>query len=205
MAIMSGELAAGTRVKEELIAEQVGVSRTPIREALNQLSAEGFLTMPPNQGAKVVEWSFQDLREISDLRAVLESYAAGIAAVHSDHSHLESLNQLCDQMEAAVSRGHIKDFEALTQLNSRFHMAIVSMSGNIRLADVIGGLAHPLLVQRQFTGFNSNQLRRSMEHHRDIVSALKARDSSWASAIMRAHILASHRARENIETPTSDR
>lgn len=190
-AIMSGELAAGDRVKEELIAERVGVSRTPIREALNKLTAEGFLSMPPNQGARVTDWSAQDLKEITELRAVLESYGAGIAARSISPSKLQDLDHLCDQMESAVSKGGDQDLEELTELNSRFHMIIIAASGNARLVDVIGNLAHPLLVQRRFSGFGDTRLQRSMDHHREITAALRAHDSGWASAIMRAHILAS--------------
>ena len=117
-AVMSGELAAGTRVKEELIAEKVGVSRTPIREALNKLTAEGFLTMPPNQGARVVQWSARDLMEITDLRAVLESHGAGIAAERISSAHLQEIDQLCERMESAVASGSDQDMDALTELNS---------------------------------------------------------------------------------------
>jgi DNA-binding GntR family transcriptional regulator len=190
-AIMSGELEAGARVKEELIAEQVGVSRTPIREALHKLTAEGFLTMPPNQGARVIEWSAQDLIEITDLRAVLESHGAGIAAQRISGADLEELDCLCGRMEEAASLGSDKELEALTNLNSRFHMTIIAASDNARLADVIGNLAHPLLVQRRFSGFGSTKLQRSMDHHREITTALRVGDSGWASAIMSAHILAS--------------
>jgi len=197
-AVMSGELAAGTRVKEELIAEKVGVSRTPIREALNKLTAEGFLTMPPNQGARVVQWSARDLMEITDLRAVLESHGAGIAAERISSAHLQEIDQLCERMESAVASGSDQDMDALTELNSQFHMTIIAASGNVRLADVIGNLAHPLLVQRRFEGFNRARLQRSLDHHREIADALWAGDSAWASAIMRAHILASHGADQNM-------
>ncbi len=190
-AVMSGDLAAGARVKEELVAEQIGVSRTPIREALHKLTAEGFLSMPPNQGARVIKWSAQDLIEITDLRAVLESFGAGIAARHISDAQLAELEALCRRMELAVAQGSTTDLEAITDLNSSFHMTIINASGNARLAEVIGNLAHPLLVQRRFSGFDNARLQRSMAHHREITDALRAHDSGWASAIMRAHLFAS--------------
>lgn len=141
-AIMSGEMEAGDRIKEELIAERIGVSRTPIRHALQKLAAQGFIEMHHNHGATVTNWSAQSLGEITDM-------------------------------------------------NSQFHVCIIHASGNRRLADVIGNLAHPLLVQRRFSGFSKARLQRSMDHHREIINALAARDPDWASSIMRSHILAS--------------
>ena len=190
-AIMSGALKAGNRIKEELVAEQIGVSRTPIRHALQKLAAQGYVEMLHNQGARVADWSPQDLAEITDMRAILESFGAGIAARKIQPEQIGELKKLADQMEAAVGRGRPADLEAITDLNSRFHMTIIKASGNRRLTEIIGSLAHPLLVQRRFSGFSQARLQRSMAHHREIIDALSAKDPEWASAIMRSHILAS--------------
>lgn len=189
--IMSGELVAGDRVKEELVAERLGVSRTPIRHALQKLAAQGFLEMTHHQGARVADWSSQDLEEITGMRALLEGFGAGIAARKISREQLDELRGLCAEMERAAERGTTADLEAITELNSQFHMTIIEASGNRRLAEVIGNLAHPLLVQRRFSAFSSERLQRSMMHHREIIDALAAANSDWASAIMRSHILAS--------------
>ncbi len=199
-AVMMGEYQAGDRIKEELIAEKIGVSRTPIRQALHKLTAEGFLTMPPNQGARVIEWSQQDTQEITDLRAILESFGAGIAARKITQSDLSRLETLAEMMEAAAATGRERELELITKYNSEFHMVIINSSGNIRLAEVIASLAHPLLIQRRFSGFDHARLRRSMAHHREIIDALRSGDSSWASSIMKSHILAS-RVAESDTTP----
>ena len=190
-AIMTEEFPAGSRVKEELIAQRVGVSRTPIREALRKLTAEGFLTMAPNHGAMVTAWSEQDLKEIIDVRAVLESFGAGIAAQKISDEQLIELETLAEQMEQAVASNNRSELESITELNSNFHMMVIHAADNARLAEVIGNLSHPLLIQRRFSGFTQQRLERSMAHHREIIDALRARDSGWASAIMSAHILAS--------------
>lgn len=190
-AIMSGELTAGDRIKEELIAERIGVSRTPIRHAIQQLTAQGFVSTLHNSGARVADWSSQDLEEITQMRALLEGFGAGIAARKVTAHDLATLSALADEMEAAADRGGREDLEAITDLNSRFHMAIIAASGNRRLAEVIGNLAHPLLVQRRFSGFSPERLHRSMAHHREIIDALRVGSSEWATNIMRAHILAS--------------
>ena len=190
-AVMQGDLKAGDRVKEEQIAEAIGVSRTPIRHALQKLAAQGFLETLHHQGARVIDWSSQDLSEIADLRALLEGFGAGIAAGKITEVGLDQLRNLAHRMEAAAARAEPADLEALTGLNSQFHMTIITTSENHRLADVIGNLAHPLLVRRRFSSFSKKRLQRSMNHHSEIIDALDAGDSDWATAIMRSHILAS--------------
>lgn len=190
-AIMSGELSAGDRIKEELIAERIGVSRTPIRHAIQKLTAQGFVSTLHNSGARVVDWSSQDLEEITQMRALLEGFAAGIAARKITAKDLATIEGLAAEMEAAAARANRSDLEEITELNSRFHMTIIEASGNRRLAEVIGNLAHPLLVQRRFSAFTPERLNRSMSHHREIIDALRAEHPDWATNIMRAHILAS--------------
>ena len=107
---------------------------------------------------------------------------------------LGELQNLADAMENAAESNTPSDLETITELNSRFHMAIIKASGNRRLAEVIGNLAHPLLIQRRFSAFSKSRLQRSMDHHREIIDALAAGDFDWANAIMRSHILASARA-----------
>ena len=190
-AITLGELSAGDRIKEELIAERIGVSRTPIRHAIQKLTAQGFVSTLHNSGARVADWSSQDIEEITQMRALLEGFGAGIAARKLTADDLATLEGLASDMEAAASRACREDLEAITELNSRFHMAIIEASGNRRLAEVIGNLAHPLLVQRRFSTFSPERLRQSMDHHREIITALRAGSAEWATNIMRAHILAS--------------
>ena len=190
-AIMSDDLCAGDRVKEEIFAEKLGLSRTPIRNALQKLAAQGFVDMAHHQGARVTDWSSQDLEEITQMRALLEGFGAGIAARKISADQISALRDLSLAMEQAADRGSNADLEAITDLNSRFHMTIIKASGNRRLAEVIGNLAHPLLVQRRFSGFDKARLQRSMAHHREIIDALDAGASDWAGAIMRSHILAS--------------
>lgn len=193
-AIMAGDIPAGARITEEFVSEKVGVSRTPIREALHKLATEGYVDMPPNQGARVAEWSSQDFTEIVELRAVLEGFGAGVSARQISAANLARLDNLCDEMEAAARLGTAAAMETITQLNSDFHKLILKSSGNTRLVDLIGHLAHPLLVQRRFSEFDTKRLHRSMSHHRELVEALRAQDTEWASATMRSHILGSRQS-----------
>lgn len=192
--IMVGSYAAGDRIKEEWIAEQIGVSRTPIRQAMQKLAAQGFVVVSHHQGARVANWSSQDLSEITELRALLEGFGARLAATKISERELDELRGLAEKMEAAAQAPRAEDYARITDLNSKFHMAIVSASGNKRLTEVIGNLAHPLLVQRKFSTFDQRRLMRSMQHHRELIDALTQHDPDWAGAIMRAHILASSTA-----------
>jgi len=190
-AVMSGRLAAGERIKEELIAEAVGVSRTPIRHAMQKLAAQGFVEVLHNHGARVAAWNDADLAEITELRALLEGFGASLAARKIDETTLEVLRELCAAMAHAAARATAADLETIAALNSRFHRTIIEAAGNRRLSETIGNLAHPLLVQRRFRAFGQQRLQRSMAHHLEIVDALAARDADWAGAVMRAHILGS--------------
>lgn len=190
-AIMSGRLAAGDRVKEELVAEEVGVSRTPIRHAMQKLAAQGFVEVLHNHGARVAAWNDADLAEITELRALLEGFGAGVAARKIDEATVDTLRALCASMERAAAQPSSADLETIAALNSRFHLTIIEATGNRRLSETIGNLAHPLLVQRRFRAFGPQRLQRSMDHHRELVDALAARDADWAGAVMRAHILGS--------------
>jgi DNA-binding GntR family transcriptional regulator len=195
-AILADEYKAGARIKEELVAKAVGISRTPIREALRQLASEGFVVMLPNQGVRVNNWNDRDLAEIVELRSVLEGFGAGLAAQKIGADELQELDNLCDQMDQAALAGNERDLEKMTELNSSFHLAIMKASGNRHLAEVIGKLAHPLLVKRRFSKFDDKRLQRSLLHHREVVDAFRAKDSNWATAVMKSHILAS-RADDN--------
>lgn len=206
-AVMSGQLAAGDRIKEELIAEAIGVSRTPIRHAMQKLAAQGFVEVLHNHGARVAAWNDADLAEITELRALLEGFGASVAARKIDGAAVDTLRGLCAAMERAAARATAADLETVSALNSRFHLTIMAAAGNRRLSEAITNLAHPLLVQRRFRSFGQQRLQRSMDHHREIVDALSAHDADWAGAVMRAHILGSagadraRAARQHDEAP----
>ncbi|MFI0350828.1 GntR family transcriptional regulator [Actinomadura sp. 9N407] len=186
--ILSGEAGAGTRLGESELAEALGLSRTPVREALQRLGADGLVEVLPHRGARVVRWTRQDLAEIFELRALLEPYAAARAArIGQDQSVLADLAGQCAAMERAVADG---DLDRVAQLNSRFHAAIIDASGNRRLPAMLTSVMHAPLILGTFRRYDADSMARSMNHHRELVAALAAGDPGWAESVMRAHIRA---------------
>lgn len=186
-AIVAGKFAAGDRLVEEDLAAAIGVSRTPVREALRRLAGDGLVEYVPNRGAHVAAWSEQDLREIFGLRALLEGHAARMAASAAEPDDVEALRGLVAAMKSATADG---DLDELARLNDEFHHRVMSLAGNARLTAMVEGLVQMPLVQRTFRRYSKADLRRSMTHHGELVDALEQGDPAWAEAIMRSHILA---------------
>jgi DNA-binding GntR family transcriptional regulator len=188
--ITRGDLAAGSHLGEEELADQIGVSRTPIREAIRRLASEGLVEFVPNRGAHVAAWTDRDLAEIFDLRAVLEGFAARLAARNATTSDVDRLRDLADQMEA-LAAGRSKDrLDQISALNREFHEAIVEIADNRHLASLVSGLVQVPLVHRTFRRYTEQELQRSMGHHRELIEAIGRGDVNWAGTAMRSHIYA---------------
>lgn len=188
--ILDSRWPAGAHLREQELAAVTGVSRTPVREALRRLEADGLVTLVPNLGARVNAWDRQDLDEIFGLRVLLESHAVDLAASRIGERDLADLNHLCDQMEELISHYPKINHQDLFVYNNRFHSLLLSASGNRRLQQLLKQVVEMPLVLRTFTRYSRRELVRSMAHHREIVEALTARDGAWAAAVMRAHVRA---------------
>ena len=190
--ILDGTYPPGAHLEEERIAGAVGVSRTPVREALRKLAAEGFVEFVPHQGAFVPAWTLADYHEISDLRAVLESFGARLAARNISNDALGELRRLADEMDAAVADEDLPNrTEIITALNNDFHSTVLRSSGARRLVQLTRATVALPMVLRTFSHYSPQKMLRSMAHHREILEALQAGDEAWAEAIMRTHILSS--------------
>jgi DNA-binding GntR family transcriptional regulator len=186
--ILSGEAEAGSRLGEAELAEVLGLSRTPVREALQRLGADGLVEVLPHRGARVARWTRDDLNEIFDLRALLEPYAAARAArLGIDEAALDELRDLCAGMERAVADGALS---RVAELNSRFHALIIDASGNRRLPTMLASVMHAPLILGTFRRYDAESMARSMNHHREVVAALASGDPAWAESVMRAHVRA---------------
>ncbi|GAA3516345.1 GntR family transcriptional regulator [Aeromicrobium panaciterrae] len=187
--ILSGEFERGERLREEELAVKVGVSRTPVREALRRLDAEGLVQFQPNRGARVSARSAQELEDLYDLRAMLEGYGARLAASRASDAEISELADLAVRMEA-VTKSASFDVDELTRLNGEFHWSIVRASRNSQLDALIRGVIDVPLAHHTFERYEPERLQASHSHHRELVSALQAHDGQWAEAVMRSHILA---------------
>jgi DNA-binding GntR family transcriptional regulator len=188
--ILDGELEPGARLQEVELAAQLGVSRTPVREALRTLSSQGLVDLLPNRGARVVRWSVEDLEELYDLRVMLENHAVKRAASRITPAAIELLTDLCEQMEDRARHGTKHDLLGLSELNSRFHRCIVDAADSPRLATMLATVVQIPLVVRTFVRYSPEALSRSMGHHRELTAALSAGAAEWAGAVMRSHISA---------------
>lgn len=187
--ILRGVYAPGERLGEVDLARQLGVSRTPVREALRRLSAEGLVDITPNKGARVVELSPADLDHVFLLRAHVEGLAARLAAATVDEAALERLQADAEEMVRYALPGPAQDLDRVYVLNSRFHAGIVQATGSGVLPGVVDSLVHTGAVLRTLHGFDDDAMRRSTQHHLEIVAALRARDGLWAESVMRSHLM----------------
>lgn len=187
--ILSGELERGQRLREEQLATRAGVSRTPVREALRRLDAEGLVEFTPNRGARVTAWSERELDDLYDTRALIEGHGAKLAATRITPDQLEELAQVAARMESLARRGS-SAADDLTTLNGVFHRAVARASGSSQLEGLVRGIIDVPLVYRTFQRYTAERLLASSFHHIELVHALRAHDAAWAEAVMRGHILA---------------
>jgi DNA-binding GntR family transcriptional regulator len=187
-AIAEGIHIPGARITEKEVAASAGVSRTPVREAMRRLAAEGLLRFVPNQGVYVTAWSDQDSDDIFELRALLEGYGARLAADKATDADISSLQSLAkSQYREAVERtpGYL---ERVADLNTRFHKKLQDVANSARLKATLADLSNAPLVLRTFRDYEHEDLIRSANHHLEIVEAIKAGDGGWASSVMHAHV-----------------
>ncbi|MBX3702320.1 MAG: GntR family transcriptional regulator [Steroidobacteraceae bacterium] len=192
--IIAGRYLAGARLTEQEIATAVGVSRTPVREALRRLDAEGLVDFTPNLGAVVTTWTEEDSDEVFDLRAMLESHGARRATTRATAEQVAELRRLAEaQLRESVERraGHL---ERIADLNSQFHRRLQEAAASARLARALAALIEAPLMMRTFQKYTPEDLQRSAQHHLEIVRALEARDPDWAASVMLSHIHAARGA-----------
>ncbi|HLR85618.1 MAG TPA: GntR family transcriptional regulator [Nocardioidaceae bacterium] len=186
--ILAGDLAGGHWLRESDLATDIGVSRTPVREALRRLAAEGLVLYQQNRGMQVQSWRVEDLEDIFALRTVLEPWGSRLAA-SSELIDVDALAELAHAMDAVAAEPH-PDFAELTELNNRFHGKILEASGNSRLPALIASIVRVPLVSRTFSLYSREALSRSLAHHHELVQAMADSDPDWAESVMRSHIRA---------------
>ena len=195
--IVAGVIAAGSKLAENDLAEQYGLSRTPIREALRRLQSEGLVEVEPNRGARVVDWHNFDVEGIYDLREALEAFITRRAATRISTEKIKELAAVCDEMEHVTTTGSASDPSVMTafaELNARFHGSIAEYADApyaVPARNVVVVL--PLILQalHQYAPLGYS---RSNQHHRELLDAFTARDPDWAEAIMRTHVVSSKSA-----------
>jgi DNA-binding GntR family transcriptional regulator len=189
--IVDGRLAASAFLVEHDIAAEAGVSRTPVREALQRLATEGLIDWEDRRRAVVRAFDEAEIDECFQLRALWEGYAAGRAASRIDAAALARLKELAATMERVVARKGRGAAASFATLNDRFHDEILAAAGSARLRELMRPLLQvQLVLARRFRAAIELHLQRSCLHHREIIDALEAHDAGWAEAQMRTHLIA---------------
>jgi DNA-binding GntR family transcriptional regulator len=189
-AILTGDYAGGTWLREERLAEDLRVSRTPIREALRRLGAEGLVAIDLHRGAQVLSWTQQEVDEILSVRAVLESYAMRLASTKVTEENLAHLEQLMDVMDAKANSRDEQQVLESAELAFEFHSYLLSLAGNGRLTKVLSAIVEFPVLHRAQERYSHARLLQSLAEHRTLVHALRERDADWAEAVMKQHIMA---------------
>jgi len=186
--IIEGRYAPGARITEQNVAAEFSTSRTPVREAMRQLVADGFARFKPNSGTVVREWAPSEMQQIFELRLILESEIAGHAAERATSAQIAELVRLQDELEAQGADVSPDNTMRIGRLNREFHRIIGEASHNERLVAMLASAIEMPIVQQTFRRYTERQLARSFHHHRELIDALRAHDSAWARSVMRSHI-----------------
>lgn len=182
--IFRRELEPGCWIDELKIAEEFGISRTPLREALKVLAAEGLVTMKVRRGAYVTEMSEKDLRDVYHLLSLLESDAAGVVANQASAPELQTLQLLHAELEAAVT-----ERERFFALNERFHMQLLELADNRWRCQMVMDLRKVMKLNRHNSLFKQGRMEDSLREHRAILTAITARDAKAAAKAMQFHFM----------------
>lgn len=180
--IFRRELEPGSWIDELKIAEEFGISRTPLREALKVLAAEGLVTMKVRRGAYVTEMSEKDLRDVYHLLSLLESDAAGVVAATASDAQREELKNLHAELEEAAS-----EREHFFAVNERFHMRLLEFSDNRWRSQMVEDLRKVMKLNRHNSLFKQGRIEDSLNEHRVILSAILLRDPCATVGAMQAH------------------
>ncbi|EXU78922.1 GntR family transcriptional regulator [Comamonas aquatica] len=196
--IYSRELEPGSWIDEMKMAEAFGISRTPLREALKVLAAEGLVTMKVRRGAYVTEVSEKDLRDVYHLLSLLESDAAATVAEQATAAQLEQLQLLHQELEAAVA-----DADQFFRVNEAFHMQLLALCDNRFLSQVVADLRKVMKLNRHQSLFKRGRIEDSLQEHAAIVQALAQRNPGAARQAMHTHFANGLAAAKNQPLPAA--
>jgi len=184
--ILRGDIPPGIRVIENELADSMGISRTPVREAVHRLAAEGFLDPLPKGGYAVRGLTVSGVEETFDIRSTLESFAAFLAAKRFADEELLPLEEKIDECESCLDEN---DLAKLTRINTDFHELLYAMSRSPRLIKMIHDLRDDIFLLRKVILNSADMARLSNKDHREMIRAMKKRDSGKVEKLVKKHIL----------------
>lgn len=184
-AILTGDLKPGERLMEIHLANRLGVSRTPIREAIRKLELEGLVTMIPRRGAEVAQITEKSMNDVLEVRRFMDALCVELACERISETETEALKSACDSFEQAVKT---KDVKKIAQADVALHDIIVQATGNRRLVQLINNLSEQMYRYRFEYIKDSSQHGRLIEEHRIIYEAIVKKDKKTASEAAKLHI-----------------
>ena len=184
-AVRRGVLQPGERLVEIQLAEDLGVSRTPVREAIRKLEMEGYVIMMPRRGTYVADLSIRDINEVFEIRTSLESLASGLAAERITEDELEKLQRLLVEIGTHIKNG---DMESIVRTDTEFHDLLYQASRNARLVGIISNLREQLTRFRTTSMSYPGRLKATLEEHRNIVEAIAQGDEKAARKAAEHHM-----------------
>jgi DNA-binding GntR family transcriptional regulator len=184
-AIINGLLKPGERMMEIKLAEQLGVSRTPVREAIRKLELEGFVVMMPRKGAYVAGISLKDIVDVFEVRAALEALAAGLAAERITDEELETLERMLVRIGECIDNN---DLQELIEFDTAFHEALYQASRNEKLVQIINNLREQIQRFRSTSLAYPGRMKEALEEHKKIVEAISERKAEQAQQLAQQHI-----------------
>jgi DNA-binding GntR family transcriptional regulator len=195
--IFAHELAPGAWVDEQALAEEFGISRTPLREALKVLAAEGLVQLKPRRGCYVAALSEKDLDEIFPVMALLEGHCAREAAAKATDEDIARLEALHAELELHAADGNPDRF---FEANQQFHAAMQDLVGNRWLVQLIDETRQFIKLTRRDSLNLAGRLKQSLAEHRAIMAAIKAHDTESAGRLMHDHLLSGRAALAKLHT-----
>lgn len=184
-AIINATLRPGERLMEIQMAEEMGVSRTPVREAIRKLELEGFVVMVPRKGAYVAGISMKDIADVFEIRAAMEALAAGLAAERITEEELEELERILVTIGECVKNN---DLEKLIEVDTEFHDILFKASRNERLVQIVSNLREQIQRFRTASLSTPGRMKYALEEHKKIVEAVSERNVELAQSLAREHI-----------------
>lgn len=183
--ILTGELKPGERLMEIHLANKLGVSRTPIREAIRKLELEGLVTMIPRRGAEVAQITEKSMKDVLEVRKVLDNLSVELACDRITEEEKEMLQNACVDFEDAVKTG---DFSMIAKTDVAFHDIIVAATRNIRLSQMVNNLAEQMYRYRFEYIKDSTQHNRLVQEHKEICEGIVSGNKEKALEAIEAHI-----------------
>jgi DNA-binding GntR family transcriptional regulator len=190
-AVIKGKIVPGSRLIESRLAEALGISRTPVREAIHKLEREGYLKKLPRGGFSVLGFSREDIEETFGIRSILESYAARLAAIKHQEAALKPLEDKIKAYQKCLDKN---DLDPLLKINTEFHELLYDLSRSPRLVKMINDLKDQIYRYRKVILNNEKMARISNEDHKRMLEYIRRRDAEGVEKLVRDHLIRGQKA-----------